>query len=245
MNPWADHKLSECFWQSFLHFSGMENNGGSRYIEPLQSRGKQGPLDEGSEPGLRNSDCPQGNLAAKAFLKRWQLWRLKYSKHIWINWNRQRKQLQMVVALVRVNQIVLDRVGSHVRVHMAETDHRAGHKCWPPRVAVICLTTAHSNLSPLNFFFEYKIKVTLIVRPYCHWSSWPVGQLSWRLSTRLVKFVKSRYSTLLFSSITNSHCSSLSISTLLFQEQYLPLVFLTKRLPSFRGLRQQCLLTRY
>ena len=48
----------------------MAEKGGSRYIEPLQSQSKQGPLDEGSEPGLRNSDCPQGNLAAKAVLKR-------------------------------------------------------------------------------------------------------------------------------------------------------------------------------
>ena len=53
-----------------FHLSGMAKKGGSRYIEPLQSRGKQGTPDEGSEPGLRNSDCPHGNLAAKAFLKR-------------------------------------------------------------------------------------------------------------------------------------------------------------------------------
>ena len=62
----------------------------------------------------------------------------------------------MVVSIVRATESVLDRVESHVRLHKPETDQRGGH--WPPRVAVLCLTTAHSNLPPVipSNFFERK-----------------------------------------------------------------------------------------
>ena len=61
----------------------------------------------------------------------------------------------------------LDPTKTHVRLHKADTDHRDGH--WPQilatqRVAVFCLTTAHSNLPPVNpsLLVQSKRKATLL-----------------------------------------------------------------------------------
>ena len=49
-------------------------------IELEYKQGLLGGWGQSSEPGLRNSDCPEGNPAAEAFLERWQLWRLEAVK---------------------------------------------------------------------------------------------------------------------------------------------------------------------